>query len=150
MSTPISGDALSVGCGFGGCEAKPGEPCVNSVDGASPRDLPHHNRVVRAIRVTAPIMPGGESTSAQLRETQSALAASQADLTRVERERDQANELTDKIAAELRLITRERDSLARRCAVRFEETQALKAELASARAELEQLRNHTTTEGATS
>jgi predicted nucleic acid-binding Zn-ribbon protein len=44
-------------------------------------------------------------------------------------ERDQANELTDKIAAELRLVTRERDSLARRCAVRFEETQALKAEL---------------------
>ena len=49
----------------------------------------------------------GESTSARLR--------------RVEQERDQANDLTDGIAAQLRLVTRERDALARRCAVRFEE-----------------------------
>lgn len=68
----------------------------------------------------------GESTSAALR--------------RVERERDQANDLTDKIAAELRLVTRERDSLARRCAVRFEETKAAEAELASAQTELDLVR----------
>ena len=72
---------------------------------------------------------------------QHALAASQADLTRAERERDLANDLTDKIASELRLVTRERDSLARRCAVRFQEAQALSAELATARQELDRLRN---------
>jgi hypothetical protein len=76
------------------------------------------------------------STSALLRQTQAALAASQADLTRVEQERDQANELTDGIARQLRLVTRERDSLARRCGVRFEEAQALRAELATTQDEL--------------
>lgn len=72
-----------------------------------------------------------QDLSAALTRTQQALAASQADLSRVEGERDMANELTDKIAAELRGVTRERDALARRCAVRFEETQALRAELAT-------------------
>jgi hypothetical protein len=75
-----------------------------------------------SINRAAGMPPSGESTSAALR--------------RVTAERDQANELTDKIAVELRGVTRERDALARRCAVRFEETQALKAELESARAEL--------------
>lgn len=70
---------------------------------------------------------GGESTSAALR--------------RAEQERDQANDLTDKIAAELRGVTKERDALARRCSVRFEETQAAKAELASARQEIEHSRD---------
>jgi chromosome segregation ATPase len=56
-------------------------------------------------------------------------------------QRDQANDLTDKIAAELRGVTKERDSLARRCAVRFEEAEKLRAELVSARQEIEQLRN---------
>ncbi len=55
-------------------------------------------------------------------------------------ERDAANELTDKIAAELRGVTKERDALARRCAARFNETQVLKAELASATAELARYR----------
>lgn len=102
-------------------------------------------------------LPGGESTSARLRhveqerdDAKTAFAASQADLTHVERqladaesdrmkaerERDEANELTDKIAAELRGVTRERDALARRCAVRFEETQALKADLTQREHEL--------------
>ena len=75
--------------------------------------------------------------------------------------RDSANDLTDKIAAELRLVTRERDSLARRLAARFADAvqlrtelaatewqrdgwaktnDLLRAELASARTELAQLR----------
>lgn len=85
-------------------------------------------------------LPGGESTSARLRQVQADLAASQADLTRAERERDRANELTDKIAAELRGVTRARDALARRCALRFQEAVQLRAELASARQENAQLR----------
>jgi DNA repair exonuclease SbcCD ATPase subunit len=75
-----------------------------------------------SINRAAGMPPSGEPTSAALR--------------RVTDERDAANELTDKIAVELRGVTKERDALARRCAVRFEETQALKAELESARAEL--------------
>lgn len=55
-------------------------------------------------------------------------------------QRDQACELTDKIAAELRLVTRERDALARRLAVRFEALQKLSAELVSANTELARLR----------
>jgi chromosome segregation ATPase len=57
-------------------------------------------------------LPGGESTSAALH--------------RAEQERDEA--------------IRERDSLARRCALRFEETEKLRAELASARTEVDVLR----------
>lgn len=65
-------------------------------------------------------------TSAQLRQTQQALAASQADLTRVERERDRAQE--------------ER-AYTRRAAQRLmEERDLARAELATATAELEQLR----------
>lgn len=45
-------------------------------------------------------------------------------------DRHRANELSDRIAAELRLVTRERDALARRCAVRFDESEALRARLA--------------------
>jgi hypothetical protein len=40
-------DALLVDCGLPGCAARPGRPCVNSVDGISPRDEPHWNRVLR-------------------------------------------------------------------------------------------------------
>lgn len=107
-------------------------------------------------------VPEGESTSARLRRVEqerdnlqvARLAPRERcdqardELARVERERDQANDLTDKIAAELRLVTRERDALARRLAVRFERIQELvrernlaAAELASARTELEQLRS---------
>lgn len=37
--------ALTVGCKL--CHAPAGAECANSVDGRSPRDQPHHNRVVR-------------------------------------------------------------------------------------------------------
>lgn len=40
-------DALLVRCGLGGCERPPGVACVNAVDGSSPRELPHRNRVLR-------------------------------------------------------------------------------------------------------
>ncbi len=39
--------ALRATCGLSGCAAKPGELCVNSVDGRGPRDEPHINRVTR-------------------------------------------------------------------------------------------------------
>lgn len=74
--------ALEATCGLGTCRAAPGEPCVDSVDDQAPRDEPHWNRVVRGMQATA--SPPIGSTSAQLRQTQTALAASQADLTRVE------------------------------------------------------------------
>jgi outer membrane protein TolC len=58
----------------------------------------------------------GQSTSAQLRQTQAALAASQADLTRVERERnDLAGELhilKNSESAALAAVEAERDALA--------------------------------------
>lgn len=127
------------------CMVDPNEPAaLHSPD--CPAYLAFHERLAarniapNTAAGMTPLMPGGESTSAMLRQVQADLAASQADLTRAERERDQANELTDKIAAELRGVTKERDSLARRCAVRFEAMQALCAELVSARLELEQLR----------
>lgn len=103
------------------------------------------------------------STSAQLRETRQALAASQADLSRMERERD---ELTAKWEREFERVTAERDNAkaaARRWHERFNEAdeseeKALerwraevrrrdlaRAELASARQELEQLRALNTT-----
>lgn len=44
-------DAMKATCGLSGCAAKPGEPCVNSVDGRGPRDEPHFNRVVRGRRI---------------------------------------------------------------------------------------------------
>lgn len=122
-------DALKVQCGLGGCERPPGEPCVNSADGRGPRDEPHWNRVARARRLgdvsTAewravmgmpPLMPGGESTSARLRQVQADLAASQADLTRVTAERDRFIAAADKLhgewldlKAELRRVEQERD-----------------------------------------
>jgi septal ring factor EnvC (AmiA/AmiB activator) len=77
--------------------------------------------------------PSGESTSARLRQALQDLAASQADLTRVETEMAAWQGILDR-------VTRERDSLARRCGVRFEEAQLLRAELASARKELDLLR----------
>lgn len=70
------------------------------------------------------------------RDTESTSAA----LRRAEQERDEANELCDKVAAELRLVTRERDSLARRCALRFEERDLARAELVSAQQELDAVR----------
>jgi hypothetical protein len=79
-----------------------------------------------SINRAAGMPPSGEPTSAALR--------------RVTDERDAANELTDKIAVELRGVTKERDALARRCAVRFEETQALRQELAQYREALESAR----------
>jgi hypothetical protein len=86
--------ALTVRCGLPGCDQPPGEPCVSTVDGKFQRDNPHYNRMVRGQAETSgshrPLMPGGESTSAMLRRVQAALAASQADLTRTERERDEA------------------------------------------------------------
>lgn len=36
--------ALTVKCGLPGCEAEPGQPCVNSVTGEGPRDQPHWSR----------------------------------------------------------------------------------------------------------
>lgn len=59
---------------------------------------------------------------------------------KAERERNELSDLVDKISAELTSVLKERDSLARRCSIRFEETQAAKAELASARQELAELR----------
>lgn len=41
--------ALKVTCGLPGCNAQPGKPCVNSVNGEL-RDEPHRNRVVRGYR----------------------------------------------------------------------------------------------------
>lgn len=88
----------------------------------------------------APVMPGGESTSALLRQTQTALAASQADLTRVEQERDEARDLIDQVrdrAARLGDIALERR---RERNEAWRERDLARAELASALAELEQLR----------
>lgn len=69
------------------------------------------------------------STSAQLRQTQQDLAASQADLTRMEAERHAAVDRVADVLEEMRAIQQQRD-LAR-------------AELAAATAELEQLRGGT-------
>lgn len=74
-----------------------------------------------------PVMPGGESTSVLLRQAQTALAASQADLTRVEQERDLLAARVDSLAPAVDRIA------------------LLAAELASARTELEQLRAATDT-----
>lgn len=46
-------DALLVKCGLSGCDAEPGRPCVNSVNGG-PRDEPHMNRVVKGRRANGP------------------------------------------------------------------------------------------------
>jgi hypothetical protein len=43
--------ALTMTCDLFGCLRKPGERCVNSVDGR-PRDEPHWNRVSRGQRKT--------------------------------------------------------------------------------------------------
>lgn len=43
--------ALTVGCRL--CRAPAGTECANSVDG-SPREQPHHSRVVRGRRAAAP------------------------------------------------------------------------------------------------
>ena len=175
----------------------------------SAEELPKRKPSEIAVEIASFDLPGGESTSAQLRrveqerdEARACWSAAEQDLTAVRAERDQLSNAVagwvarfhaahealyieefdgdscpdlestieyalgayrrvcaseaaaadqidslraelasaDKIAAELRLVTRERDSLARRCAVRFQETQAVKAELASALIELEQLR----------
>lgn len=112
-----------------------------------------------------PLMPGGESTSAQLRRVRQELAEAVSllaqigdalsptgerpeealgtlvrDVETLVEQRDRANELTDKIAAELRGVTRERDALARRCAVRFEVARDLIRERDRAEAELNRAR----------
>lgn len=91
-------------------------------------------RVLDEVEALVEKIPGRKPIDV-LREVIAQSEAERADREAAETERDRANELSDKIAAELRLVTRERDSLARRCAARFEETQRLNAELASARAE---------------
>jgi hypothetical protein len=73
------------------------------------------------------------STSAQLRETQAALAASQADLTAMERERDEAREDAASVRRSLDHANGHREAFLR------QRDEAI-AELASARTELEQLR----------
>ena len=85
---------------------------------------------------TSPLMPGGESTSAMLRHVQADLAASQADLTKAERERDEAlsylgplRESLQASAANAYTAMRERDEAVRRA-----------ADLEQMREELKQLR----------
>lgn len=76
-------DALKAGCGLMHCERPPGDPCVNVING-KPRELPHWNRVVRGRSMgfgpahagnLPPLMPGGESTSAQLANAREELAS---------------------------------------------------------------------------
>lgn len=94
------GGYLAVECGLLGCGAKPGEPCVNSVD-RGPRSGPHSNRVARA--GAAPAVES--STSARLLQLQRDLAASQADLSSAEQ---LIKAITEERTAELRELAAER------------------------------------------
>lgn len=83
--------------------------------------------------------------SARLAEVQQALAASQADLTRVERKRDVMREMWAEDVRRLRHELDEAKATARRWSDRYTEAcragLAIQAELATARQELERLRN---------
>lgn len=54
-------------------------------------------------------------------------------------ERNELSDLVDKISLQLTKTAKERESLARRCSVRFEQTQAVKADLAAAQARIAEL-----------
>lgn len=82
----------------------------------------------------------GKSTSAKLRETQAALAASQADLTRMEAERDEALAKADRLRACWWACSHNRDEItADRDAISLIADQ-LRAELTEAQQELTRLR----------
>jgi hypothetical protein len=135
--------ALTVRCGLPGCDQPPGEPCVSTADSKFQRDNPHYNRWARGLQATSQQLaeelptvgqwPGDTlSTSARLRQAQQDLAASQADLTRTERERDEA--LHDLAHATFQL-----DMERTRVAHWREQNDLARAELVSARQEFEQL-----------
>lgn len=89
--------------------------------------------------IREPIGFPGESISARLRETQQALAASQADLTRVERERGEAVEAFRDLTLTELSVRAEMAATQEQLAKAVELAALARAELASARQELAQL-----------